>query len=114
MVTKIDVQWSCPSCGSNFQRDQLCLHRLLPPGGQKRLLSGVPHRYLRRAGHFHRRRGLLPLLQLFADARDPRAIPPRDPITLQAHETGVGESGRVPNTVKPRFKRKIRQPDFVS
>ena len=87
---------------------------MLHAGGEEQPLHDLHHRHPRNTGHLHWGSRFLSDLQLPADARDPRAIPPRDPITLQAHETGVGESGRVPNTVKPRFKRKIRQPDFVS
>ena len=87
---------------------------MLHAGGEEQPLHDLHHRHPRNTGHLRWGSRFLSDLQLLTDARDTRAIPSRDTITLQTHETGVGESGRVPNTVKPRIKRKIRQPDFVS
>ena len=68
---------------------------MLHAGGEEQPLHDLHHRHPRNTGHLHWGSRFLSDLQLPADARDPRAIPPRDPITLQTNETGIGESGRV-------------------
>ena len=67
---------------------------MLHAGGEKQPLHDIHHRHPRHFGHLHWGSRILSDLQLPTDARDTRAIPPRDPITLQANETGIGESAR--------------------
>ena len=67
---------------------------MLHAGGEKQPLHDIRHRHPRHIGHLHWGSRFLSDLQLPTDARDTRAFPPRDPITLQANEAGIGKSMR--------------------